>query len=236
MKAIVFDVFGTIVDWRSSLIHQFGELEKELGIDLPSEALADQWRQLYAPSMDRVRRGEIPWTILDDLHRESLVTLLDQHGIALDEATIDRINLFWHRLTPWPDVQRGLQHLKEDYIIGTLTNGNVSLMVDVARHAQLPWDMIFCAELFEHYKPDPEVYLGACRLLRLPPEEVMLCAAHNADLHAARALGMKTAFIPRRTEYGPSQSNDLEAEEAWDFVADDLVELSEQLIRDRRRA
>ena len=119
--------------------------------------------------------------------------------------------------------------MKEHGIIATLTNGNVSLMVDVARHAKLPWDMIFCAELFEHYKPDPEVYLGACRLLRLPPEEVMLCAAHNADLRAARAVGMKTAFIPRRTEYGPHQSKDLEAEEAWDFVAEDLVALSEHL-------
>ena len=230
MKAIVFDVFGTIVDWRSSLIHQFNELEKELGIELPSEVLADQWRQLYAPSMDRVRRGEIPWMVLDDLHRESLVTLLNQHGIALDEATIDRVNYFWHQLEPWPDVPHGLQRLKEHTIIATLTNGNVSLMVDVARHAKLPWDMIFCAELFEHYKPDSEVYLGACRLLRLPPEEVMLCAAHNADLRAARALGMKTAFIPRRTEYGPQQSKDLEAEEAWDFVAEDLVALSESLI------
>ncbi|MEL7895428.1 haloacid dehalogenase type II [Vreelandella neptunia] len=230
MKAIVFDVFGTIVDWRSSLINQFNELEKELGIELPSEVLADQWRQLYAPSMDRVRRGEIPWMVLDDLHRESLVTLLNQHGIALDEATIDRVNYFWHQLEPWPDVPHGLQRLKEHTIIATLTNGNVSLMVDVARHAKLPWDMIFCAELFEHYKPDSEVYLGACRLLRLPPEEVMLCAAHNADLRAARALGMKTAFIPRRTEYGPQQSKDLEAEEAWDFVAEDLVVLSERLI------
>ncbi|MBF56612.1 haloacid dehalogenase type II [Halomonas sp. FeN2] len=229
MKAIVFDVFGTIVDWRSSLINQFNELEKELGIELPSEVLADQWRQLYAPSMDRVRRGEIPWMVLDDLHRESLVTLLNQHGIALDEATIDRVNYFWHQLEPWPDVPHGLQRLKEHTIIATLTNGNVSLMVDVARHAKLPWDMIFCAELFEHYKPDSEVYLGACRLLRLPPEEVMLCAAHNADLRAARALGMKTAFIPRRTEYGPQQSKDLEAEEAWDFVAEDLVALSERL-------
>ncbi len=230
MKAIVFDVFGTIVDWRSSLIRQFKALETELGIEIPCEVITDQWRQHYAPSMDRVRNGEIPWTVLDDLHRESLVTLLNQHGIALDEATIDRINHFWHQLEPWPDVQNGLQRLKAHTIIATLTNGNISLMVDVARHAKLPWDMIFCAELFQHYKPDAEVYLGACRLLRLPPEEVMLCAAHNSDLRAARALGMKTAFIPRRTEYGPQQSKDLEAEEAWDFVAEDLVALSERLI------
>ena len=230
MKAIVFDVFGTIVDWRSSLIHQFNELQKELGIELPSEVITDQWRQHYAPSMNRVRQGDVPWMGLDDLHRESLVKLLNHHGIMLDEATIDRVNHFWHQLEPWPDVQNGLQRLKEHYIIGTLTNGNLSLMVDVARHAKLPWDMVFCAELFQHYKPDPEVYLGPCGLLRLPPEEVMLCAAHNYDLGAARALGMKTAFIPRRTEYGPHQSKDLEAEEAWDFVAEDLVALSEHLL------
>ncbi|CAO1666353.1 Haloacid dehalogenase type II [Halomonas sp. NYA30] len=167
--------------------------------------------------------------LASQLFVQNLVKLLDQQGIALDEATIDRVNHFWHQLEPWPDVPQGLQRLKEHAIIATLTNGNVSLMVDVARHAKLPWDMIFCAELFEHYKPDPEVYLGACRLLRLPPEEVMLCAAHNADLRAARALGLKTAFIPRRTEYGPHQSKDLDAEEAWDFVAEDLVALSEQL-------
>ncbi|QNI02267.1 haloacid dehalogenase type II [Halomonas sp. SH5A2] len=231
MKAIVFDVFGTIVDWRSSLINQFRALEQELGIELPGEALTDQWRQHYAPSMDRVRKGEIPWTGLDDLHRESLVKLLKQHGVTLDEATIDRVNHFWHQLEPWPDVQPGLQRLKEQYIIATLTNGNISLMVDVARYAELPWDMVFSAELFQHYKPDPEVYLGACHLLRLPPEEVMLCAAHNSDLRAARALGMKTAFIPRRTEYGPQQRKDLEAEEAWDVVAEDLVALSERLIK-----
>ncbi|WP_447529373.1 haloacid dehalogenase type II [Vreelandella sp. TE19] len=229
MKAILFDVFGTVVDWRSSLIRQFTELEKELGLELPREALTDQWRQQYAPSMERVRKGELPWTKLDDLHRESLVKLLDQHGVALDEPTIDRINLFWHRLTPWPDVPRGLERLKENYIIGTLTNGNVSLMVDVARNAKLPWDMIFCAELFEHYKPDAEVYLGACRLLGLPPEEVMLCAAHNADLGAARGVGMKTAFIARPTEYGPLQSKDLEAEEDWDIVVENFIVLGKQL-------
>ncbi|SDM47049.1 2-haloacid dehalogenase [Franzmannia pantelleriensis] len=233
MKAIVFDVFGTIVDWRSSLIEQFRQLAMELGIDIPGETLADQWRGHYGPSMDRVRKGELPWTGLDDLHRESLVELLGQHGLTFDAATIERINLFWHRLTPWPDAVPGLQWLKQQYIIATLTNGNLSLMVDVARHAQLPWDMVFCAELFQHYKPDPEVYLGACRLLRLPPEEVMLCAAHNYDLHAARALGMKTAFIPRPTEYGPRQDKDLQAEGDWDLVAEDLVALSGRLVSDQ---
>ena len=230
MRAILFDVFGTVVDWRSSLIAQFQALSAELGRELPGEMLADQWRGHYAPSMDRVRTGELPWTILDDLHRTSLGALLAQHGLDLDAALVERINRFWHRLEPWPDAVNGLHRLKERFVIGTLTNGNLALMVDVARHAGLPWDVLFCADLFQHYKPDPQVYLGACRLLGLPPSEVMLCAAHNYDLRAARALGFRTAFIPRPTEYGPAQCKDLDAEEDWDLIAGDLEDLGRRLV------
>ncbi len=229
MKAILFDVFGTIVDWRSSLIAQFRALSAELGRELPGEALADAWRAHYAPSMDRVRTGAQAWTVLDDLHRAGLDVLLAQYGIVLDAAQAARVNRFWHRLDPWPDTVAGLHALKQHVPIGTLTNGNIALMVDVARHGGLPWDVLFCADLFQHYKPDPQVYLGACRLLGLPPGEVMLCAAHNDDLHAARALGLKTAFIARPTEYGPGQRKDLAAESDWDVVADDLVDLSRKL-------
>lgn len=229
MRAILFDVFGTVVDWRSSLVAQFRALSQELGRDLPGEMLADQWRGHYASSMDRVRTGELPWTVLDDLHRASLRALLAQHGLHLDEGLVERINRFWHRLDPWPDTVAGLHRLKQRFVIGTLTNGNLALMVDVARHAGLPWDVLFCADLFRHYKPDPEVYLGACRLLGLPPGEVMLCAAHNYDLRAARALGFRTAFIPRPQEYGPAQRKDRVAEEDWDVVADDLVDLDRRL-------
>jgi 2-haloacid dehalogenase len=230
MRAILFDVFGTVVDWRSSLVAQFRALSAELGRELPGEMLADQWRGHYAPSMDRVRTGELPWTILDDLHRTSLRALLAQHGLDLDAALVERVNRFWHRLEPWPDAVNGLHRLKERFVIGTLTNGNLALMVDVARHAGLPWDVLFCADLFQHYKPDPQVYLGACRLLGLPPSEVMLCAAHNYDLRAARALGFRTAFIPRPTEYGPAQRKDLDAEEDWDLIAGDLEDLGRRLV------
>lgn len=228
-QAILFDVFGTVVDWRSSLIAQFRALSAELGRELPGETLADQWRSHYAPSMDRVRKGEIPWTALDDLHRASLRVLLEQHGLDLDEPWVERVNRFWHRLDPWPDTVPGLRQLKERFVIGSLTNGNLALMVDVARHAGLPWDVLFCADIFQHYKPDPDVYLGACRLLRLAPADVMLCAAHNYDLRAAKGLGLKTAFVCRPTEYGPTQSTDLAAEEDWDIVADDFVDLSHKL-------
>ena len=230
MRAILFDVFGTVVDLRSSLVAQFRALSAELGRELPGEMLAGQWRGHYAPSMDRVRTGELPWTILDDLHRTSLRALLAQHGLDLDAALVERVNRFWHRLEPWPDAVNGLHRLKERFVIGTLTNGNLALMVDVARHAGLPWDVLFCADLFQHYKPDPQVYLGACRLLGLPPSEVMLCAAHNYDLRAARALGFRTAFIPRPTEYGPAQRKDLDAEEDWDLIAGDLEDLGRRLV------
>jgi 2-haloacid dehalogenase len=229
MKAILFDVFGTVVDWRSSLIAQFAELARETGQAIPGGILADQWRGDYAPSMDRVRRGELPWTVLDDLHRQSLDRLLAKHGLDFDEAQRQRINRFWHRLEPWPDSVAGLTALRRHYTVGSLTNGNLSLMLEVARHAGLPWHLLLCADLFRHYKPDREVYLGACALLRLPPHEVMLCAAHNADLAAAQALGLNTAFIPRPGEYGPTQSKDLCAEGDWDYVAEDILDLAIRL-------
>ncbi len=169
------------------------------------------------------------WQHLDQLHRQSLEALAGEFGLALDEALLQRITGFWHRLRPWPDTLAGMHALKADYWLAALSNGNTALMLDVARHAGLPWDMLLCADLFGHYKPDPQVYLGACRLLDLPPQEVMLCAAHNYDLKAARALGLKTAFIARPLEYGPGQSQDLAAEQDWDLIASDLLDLHRQL-------
>ncbi|CRQ38917.1 Sorbitol dehydrogenase [Pseudomonas aeruginosa] len=157
------------------------------------------------------------------------LALAGEFGLALDEALLQRITGFWHRLRPWPDTLAGMHALKADYWLAALSNGNTALMLDVARHAGLPWDMLLCADLFGHYKPDPQVYLGACRLLDLPPQEVMLCAAHNYDLKAARALGLKTAFIARPLEYGPGQSQDLAAEQDWDLIASDLLDLHRQL-------
>lgn len=227
LTAIVFDIFGTVVDWRGSLIAElttFGH-ERNLTADWP--ALVDAWRGAYQPSMERVRRGELPWTTLDHLHRATLNRLVLEFGVhGLTEDELEQINLGWHRLRPWPDVLPGLLRLKRRYMIGPLSNGNVSLLVDMARHAALPWDVIFGADLFEHYKPDPEVYLGACRLLDLPPERVMLVAAHNYDLRGAQAIGLCTGFVPRKAEAGPNQAKDLGAEGDWDVVARDFEDLA----------
>lgn len=230
LRAILFDTFGTIVDWRSSLIDELTAFGAERGIAGDWTGLVDAWRANYAPSMDQVRRGELPWTKLDDLHRASLDHLLERFAITgLDEADRAYINLGWHRLHPWPDAVAGLRRLHARYVLGPLSNGNVSLLVDLARFGGLPWDMIFGAEVFGHYKPDPETYLGACRLLSLDPAQVMLCAAHNSDLSAAQSLGLRTAFVPRPTEYGPHQVRDFEATGAWDMVVADIGDLARQL-------
>jgi 2-haloacid dehalogenase len=230
IRAIVFDTFGTLVDWRTSLIGELTAFGAGRGIAADWTGLVDAWRGAYVPSMDRVRRGEVPWTKLDDLHRTSLDALVVQFGIAgLTEADLHHINLGWHRLKPWPDVVAGLHRLHDRFMLGPLSNGNVSLLIDLARHAGLPFDMVFSAEVFGHYKPDPETYLGACRLLSLEPHQVMLCAAHNNDLAAAQSHGLRTAFVARPTEYGPHQKVDFAATGPWDFVVRDLGELAEQL-------
>ncbi len=229
-KAILFDVFGTVVDWRGSLI---GELTAfGAGRDIAGDwiALVDRWRGNYVPSMDRVRRGTLPWTRLDDLHRATLDQLVGELGISgLTEADRAHLTRAWHRLHPWPDVVAGLERLKRRHIIGTLSNGNVSLLTNLAKSARLPWDVVIGADLLHHYKPDPEVYRGACALLDLSPAEVMLVAAHNGDLRAARAEGLRTGFVPRPGEYGPHQHQDMTAEAAWDVVATDFGDLAEQL-------
>jgi 2-haloacid dehalogenase len=251
VTAILFDTFGTVVDWRGSLIDQlraFGAANGivaadrvatgEAGADAPGTnpdfaaapvdwaALVDDWRGAYAPSMDR----DLPWTILDDLHRASLGRLVTAHGIqGLSDPDLDHITRFWHRLRPWPDAVAGLSRLKARHIIAPLSNGNVALLVNLAKHASLPWDMVCSAELFGHYKPDPETYLGACRLLGLPPAQVMMAAAHNSDLHAARKCGLQTAFFPRPTEYGPRQDRDLAADSDWTVVAADIEDLAARM-------
>ena len=196
VRAILFDVFGSVVDWRGSLIAFLQEWGAEHGREADWAGLVDDWRGAYAPSMDRVRRGEIPWTILDVLHRQSLERLLVEYGVSgLAEAELDHINRGWHRLRPWPDSVAGLTRLKQRYVIAPLSNGNFSLLVNMAKQAGLPWDAICATELFGHYKPDPETYLGAAKLLGLAPGAVMLGAAHNHDLAAAQACGLRTAFL-----------------------------------------
>jgi 2-haloacid dehalogenase len=230
VKALVFDVFGTVVDWRGSIIREGRALGRRHGLDVDWVAFADAWRAGYRPAMARVRSGELPWTRIDDLHRMILEDLLRQFGIrGLAEAELDELNCVWHRLRAWPDARRGLALMKRDYIIGTLSNGNVGLLVNMARNAKLPWDCVFSAEIFRHYKPDPETYLGAADLLGLSPGEVMMVAAHKDDLHAAKACGLRTAFVRRPLEYGPNVGMDLKAERGFDCNADDFLHLARQL-------
>ncbi|MGJ5149748.1 MULTISPECIES: haloacid dehalogenase type II [unclassified Bradyrhizobium] len=231
VKALVFDVFGTVVDWRTSLINDFTAWSKTRGIQGDWTALVDGWRGLYVGSMDEVRRHpERGYVILDVLHRRSLETLVAQLGITgLTEADLDHLTRGWHRLHPWADSVAGLTRLKSKYIIAPLSNGNVALLTNMAKFAGLPWDLVLSAELFQHYKPDPETYLGAARLLGLAPDEVMMVAAHNNDLEAAQRYGLKTAFVARPTEYGPLQSRDFDATGAWDIVADDFNGIADRL-------
>ncbi|WP_315703777.1 MULTISPECIES: haloacid dehalogenase type II [unclassified Bradyrhizobium] len=231
VKALVFDVFGTVVDWRTSLIADFTRWSESRGIKGDWTALVDGWRGLYVGSMDEVRRHpERGYVILDVLHRRSLEQLVAQLGIVgLTDADLDYLTRGWHRLHPWSDSVAGLTRLKRKFIIAPLSNGNVALLTNMAKFAGLPWDLIMSAELFAHYKPDPETYLGAARLLGLAPGEVMIVAAHNNDLQAAQRYGLKTAFVARPTEYGPLQSRDFEATGTWDIVAKDFGQLADSL-------
>ncbi|MCP1912590.1 2-haloacid dehalogenase [Bradyrhizobium elkanii] len=230
VKVVVFDTFGTVVDWRGSIIRDLSAWGRGEGIHADWTALADRWRHEYEPEKNRVRNGEIGWTNLDELHAHALEKVAAEVGIKnLSQSQMQHVNSVWHRLDGWPDAAEGLTRLKQKYVIGPLSNGNVALLVNMAKHAGLPWDNIFSCELFRHFKPHPETYLGVCRLMYLKPAEVMMCAAHNYDLAAARALGLKTAFIPRPTEYGPGQTKDLVPAEDWDVVAKDIIDLARQL-------
>ena len=231
VRALTFDVFGTVVDWRSSIAREGEALARRKKIDGVDWAkFADAWRGLYQPMLSRVRDGALPWTKLDDLHRMSLERLLPDFGITgLTDAEIDDLNRAWHRLDPWPDAVPGLLRLKRDYALATLSNGNVALIVNMARRAGLPWDAVLGAEVARHYKPQPECYLTTAALLGFAPEQCMMVAAHNGDLAAASKLGFKTAFVPRPTEYGPGQRTDQTAERPWDVVAKDFVDLAAKL-------
>jgi 2-haloacid dehalogenase len=230
LRAILFDTFGTVVDWRGSLIAELSAWGAGRGLAADWAGLVDAWRAAYQPSMDLVRQGKAPWTVLDDLHRATLERLVAQFGIpGLSEADLDHINCGWHRLRPWPDAVAGLTRLRARYIIAPLSNGNVALLVNMAKAAGLPWDMICSTELFRHYKPDPETYLGAAALLGLRPEQVMMAAAHNADLRAARACGLATAFFARPSEYGPHQARDFAADQEWDIIARDINDLASRM-------
>jgi len=229
-KAIVFDVFGTVVDWRSSIIEEGRSWETEIGIPVDWARFADEWRRRYRPSLDRVRRGEIPWTKLDVLHRASLEELLLKFGIdGLSEEEKDHLNKVWHRLNPWPDAIAGLKRLRRNFTIAPLSNGNLSMLTALAKYSGLPWDAILSADLSKHYKPDRENYLMAAELLDLAAPQVMLVAAHLYDLNAARDLGFQTAFVSRPLENGARGKADTASVNDFEIVAHDFLDLAAQL-------
>ncbi len=229
-RALVFDVFGTVVDWRSSIIREGRALGERLQLDADWAALADAWRAGYAPAMARVARGEVAWANIDALHRTILDQLLPRFGLdSLSEAERVAFNRAWHRLDPWPDTVPGLTRLRERHIVATLSNGNVALLVDMAKRAGLPWDAVLSAELFGRYKPDPEVYRGAARLLGCEVGEVAMVAAHPSDLAAAQRAGLMTAYIPRPDERGPGGWIEPVGDLRFDWTARDLVDLAAQL-------
>ena len=233
IHALVFDVFGTVVDWRSGVIRDvtaFARKHELTSID--PAAFADTWRGHYSPSMEEVRSGRRPFTRLDVLHRESLEKTLTTFGVStasLPAEELSELNLAWHRLDPWPDSVAGLTQLKSRYIIAPLSNGNIRLMLDMAKRAGLPWDAILGAETAQAYKPAAQAYLRTADILNLLPEQVCMVAAHNSDLAAARLCGFRTAFIPRPTEHGQSQTKDLVPEQDWDFIAENMVDLAQKL-------
>jgi 2-haloacid dehalogenase len=231
VKAFVFDVFGTVVDWRGGVAREAAPFLRRHGAaEAKPESFADAWRSRYVPAMRKVISGERPFVRLDVLHRENLMDVLPEFGIDVVRVAseeLDELNLAWHRLDPWPDSISGLRRLKTRHIIAPLSNGNIRLMVDIAKRAGLPWDAILGAEIAQIYKPDPQAYLRTADVLMLRPEEVCLVAAHNDDLAAARKCGLHTAFIARPYERGPGQTADLKAESDWDVVANDMNELAD---------
>jgi 2-haloacid dehalogenase len=231
IKALTFDVFGTVVDWHGSVAREVRALAAQKGLRINAVKFTKAWRAGYRPAMDRVRSGELPWSKIDVLHRMILDELLVQFKIAdaLTEDEKSHLNRVWHRLKPWPDAPRGLKRLKQRYIIATLSNGNTGLLVNMAKQGGLPWDCVLSSETFHHYKPDPEMYLGASDVLDLKPEQVMMVAAHKHDLRSAAKHGLKTAFIKRPHEYGRNNNPDLASEADFTVNAEDFLDLAEQL-------
>ncbi|TWT14805.1 haloacid dehalogenase type II [Reyranella sp. CPCC 100927] len=232
IKACIFDVFGTVVDWRTSVSRDLAAFAASKGITgIDWLAFAVAWRKLYQPAMEEVRSGRRPFTILDVLHRESLVRLIGEFAIKeLSEADIDHMNRAWHRLDPWPDAVAGLTRLKTKHIIAPCSNGNIALIVNMAKRAGLPWDCVLGAETARAFKPTPEAYLAACRMLDLEPAQVLMVAAHNGDLKAAKAQGLATAFVARPTEHGPDQKTDLVADASVvDIPAESFINLAQKL-------
>ncbi|MEO9068259.1 MAG: haloacid dehalogenase type II [Caldimonas sp.] len=234
IRALVFDVFGTVVDWRSSIVREGEALSAAKGLAVDWPALADAWRAGYQPAMQRTMQpgpdGQVAWVHVDDLHRGILDPLLSRFGLeSLSEEERGELNRVWHRLDPWPDALAGLRRLKSRFTISTLSNGNVSLLVDMAKRARLPWDCVLSAELFHKYKPDPAVYLGAAALLGVAPAELLMVAAHPGDLAAAQRAGLRTAYVPRPLEHGHDGAQEPVGDLRFDWTASGFVDLAAQL-------
>jgi 2-haloacid dehalogenase len=230
INALIFDVFGTVVDYRSTIIREGEQLSRQKGLKVDWDEFSYAWRSRYQPLLQRVKRHELPWTKLDTLHRLALDEILAEFqvtGLTEDEKV--RLNRVWHRLQPWPDSIPGLTRLRHKFVLATLSNGNVSLLTNMAKYSGLPWDCILSAELVRAYKPNPAVYQMASELLDLPPEQIMLVAAHPYDLEAARAQGMRTALVPRPLESGPKHPISYPAAPDFDFVVSDMLDLARQL-------
>ena len=226
VQVLAFDIFGTVVDWHGSIVRELQALYPAVDAD----AFATAWRAGYAPAMAAVMRGEQPWTLIDVLHRQILETLLPRFGLAhLDEAARAHLNRVWHRLQPWPDSVAGLRQLKQRFIIVSLSNGNLDLLTRMAKRAGLPWDAVLSAEVFRAYKPDPATYLGVARTFDVPPQAVMLVAAHHDDLAGARACGLRSAYIERPLEFGAARPKDVSPRAENDLHAASLTDLARQL-------
>ncbi|MEO6164585.1 MAG: haloacid dehalogenase type II [Candidatus Binatia bacterium] len=230
IKLLAFDVFGTVVDWRSSVIAEGQQLGEAKGLNIDWTAFADAWRSIYRPYMDKVQSGDLPWTKLDDLHRVMLAETLKKFAIEnLSDDEKDHLNRVWHRLKPWPDSVTGLQRIKSRFVIAPLSNGNISLLTNMAKHAALPWDCILSAENVRRYKPDPSVYLLAPQLFDLKAEQVMMVAAHEHDLQSARKHGLRTAYVHRPLEHGKGKASAIPPKDRYDIVANDFLDLADRL-------
>ncbi len=228
LKVLAFDVFGTVVDWRGGVAAEMAAVAKERDLTVDAGAFADAWRSKYLPYLNRIRSGEMPWQVLDEVHRVSLLELVRERSVqSLTDADLDRLVFAWHHLPPWPDAVEGMSRLRSRYVLTTLSNGGMAHLVDLNRAARLPFDCVLSTELVRTYKPDPRVYRLVPDLLAVRPEQSMMVASHVYDLAAAAGQGMRTAFVRRPQEWGTGKTEKLDI--SVDIVADDFLDLASQL-------